>query len=309
MHAPLELCKKKIDSFCSALGLHYLCKKEIDMVEIGRYNTLTVIKTVDFGVYLDGGERGEILMPKEYVPDNINPGDEVDVFIYFDSEDRIVATTEEPRVKVGEFAYLKTVAVNRIGAFMDWGLRKDLFVPFREQREPLVEGRSYWVYAYVDKSSDRIVASTKIDKYLDQVFPDYELNQEVELLVARKTDLGYAVIINHAHWGLLYENQVFQVLKIGQRLKGYVQKVREDDKIDVALQPTGYGKVENLLDQILERLKDYDGILDISDKSDPEEIYRVFGCSKKTYKKALGTLYKQGYIEIEDREVRLKVEE
>jgi predicted RNA-binding protein (virulence factor B family) len=279
------------------------------MVKIGQYNKLIVAKTVDFGVYLDGGERGEILMPKEYVPNDCAPGDEVKVFVYFDSEDRIVATTEEPAVKVGEFAYLKVVSVSRFGAFLDWGLRKDLFVPFREQREPLVEGRSYWVYVYLDKASDRIVASTKIDKYLDQVFPEYESNQEVELLVVRRTDLGYAVIINHAHWGLLYENQVFQPLKIGQHLNGYVQKVREDDRIDVALQPSGYDKVKNLLSLILERLKDYDGVLDVSDKSDPEEIYRVFGCSKKTYKKALGTLYKQGYIEIGDTEVRLKAEE
>ena len=276
------------------------------MVEIGRYNNLTVLKTVDFGVYLDGGERGEILMPKEYVPENCVPGDEVRVFVYFDSEDRIVATTEEPAVKVGEFAYLKVVAVNHIGAFLDWGLRKDLFVPFREQREPMVEGRSYWVYAYLDKASDRIVASTKIDKYLDQIYPEYEQNQEVDLLIARRSDLGYSVIINHAHWGLLYDNQVFQTLKIGQSLKGYIQKVREDDRIDVTLQPIGYEKVEKLLDMILERLKDYDGVLDVSDKSNPEDIYRLFGCSKKTYKKALGTLYKQGYIEIDDQEVRLK---
>lgn len=279
------------------------------MIEIGKYNTMTVVKTVDFGVYLDGGERGEILMPKEYVPEHCSPGDEVDVFVYFDSEDRIVATTEEPAVAVGEFAFLKVVAVNRIGAFLDWGLRKDLLVPFREQRDPMVEGKSYLVYAYLDKASDRIVASAKVDKYLDQTFPDYVPGQEVDLLVVRKTDLGFAVIINNAHWGLVYDNQIFQPLKTGQRLKGYIRTVREDDKIDVTLQPDGFGKVEGLTGLILEKLKDYDGILDISDKSEPEEIYRVFGCSKKTYKKALGTLYKQGFIEIDDFEVRLKAEE
>lgn len=279
------------------------------MIEIGKYNTLTVVKIVDFGVYLDGGEWGEILMPKEYVPENCSPDDEVRVFIYFDSEDRIVATTEEPAVQVGEFAFLKVVAVSGVGAFLNWGLRKDLLVPFREQRDPMVEGRSYLVYVYVDKSSDRIVASAKIDKYLDQVFPDYEPMQEVDLLVARKTDLGYAVIVNQAHWGLVYDNEVFQLLRIGQKLKGYVKRVREDEKIDVVLQPVGFAKIEGLAGMVLEKLKDYGGVLDLSDKSNPEEIYRVFGCSKKNYKKALGTLLKQGLIEIGESEVRLKPED
>lgn len=276
------------------------------MVEIGKYNTLTVVKIVDFGVYLDGGERGEILMPKEYVPANCFPDDEVRVFVYFDSEDRIVATTEVPYVKVGEFAFLKVVAVSHVGAFLDWGLRKDLLVPFREQRDPMVEGKSYLVYAYADKASDRIVASTKVDKYLDQVFPEYEVNEEVDILIARKTDLGYAVIINNMHWGLIYDNEVFQIIKIGQKMKGYIKAIREDEKIDVSLQTPGYAKIEGLAGVILEKIKDYDGILDLSDKSDPEEIYRVFGCSKKNYKKALGTLFKQGLIEINDTEVRLK---
>lgn len=279
------------------------------MIEIGKYNTLTVVKIVDFGVYLDGGEWGEILMPKEYVPENCSPDDEVRVFIYFDSEDRIVATTEEPAVQVGEFAFLKVVAVSGVGAFLNWGLRKDLLVPFREQRDPMVEGRSYLVYVYVDKSSDRIVASAKIDKYLDQVFPDYEPMQEVDLLVARKTDLGYAVIVNQAHWGLVYDNEVFQLLRIGQKLKGYVKRVREDEKIDVVLQSVGFAKIEGLAGMVLEKLKDYGGVLDLSDKSNPEEIYRVFGCSKKNYKKALGTLLKQGLIEIGESEVRLKPED
>ncbi len=278
------------------------------MVEIGKYNTLTVVKIVDFGVYLDGGERGEILMPKEYVPTNCSPDDEVEVFVYFDSEDRIVATTEIPAIQVGEFAFLKVVAVSKVGAFLGWGLRKDLFVPFREQRDPMVEGKSYLVYAYVDKASDRIVASTKIEKFLDQVFPDYEPGEEVEILIARKTDLGYAVIVNHAHWGLVYDNEIFRPLKIGQKMRGYIKTVREDEKIDVSLQPAGYGKIEGLAGMILEKLKD-GGVLDLSDKSEPAEIYRVFGCSKKNYKKALGTLLKQGIIEIKDTEVCLKPED
>lgn len=275
------------------------------MLQIGKYNTLTVVKIVDFGVYLDGGEHGEILMPKEYVPANCSPDDEVRVFVYLDSEDRLVATTETPAVLVGEFAWLKVVSVSRVGAFLDWGLRKDLLVPFREQREPMEEGRSYLVYAYLDNASGRIAASSKIDKYLDQVYPDYEYNQEVDLLVVRRTDLGFAVIVDNKHWGLLYQNEIFRPLKIGQRLKGYIKNVREDDKIDVFLQPAGYAKIDGLAQIVLDKLKDYGGILDLSDKSDPEEIHRLFGCSKKSYKKALGTLLRQGLVKISDTEVWL----
>lgn len=279
------------------------------MIEIGKFNTLTVIKLVDFGVYLDGEERGEILMPKEYVPDNCSPDDEVRVFIYFDSEDRIVATTENPYVQVGEFAFLKVVAVSGVGAFLDWGLRKDLMVPFREQRETMLEGHSYLVYAYVDKASDRIVASTKIDKYLDQVFPEYEPGQEVDVLIARKSDLGYSVIVNNAHWGLIYQNEIFQPVKIGHKLKGYIKEIREDEKIDVSLQPAGYAKIDGLSKMILDKIRDNGGVLDISDKSAPEEIYNLFGCSKKNYKKAIGALFKRGMIDIDVNEIRLKEEE
>lgn len=279
------------------------------MVEIGKFNTLTVVKLVDFGVYLDGEERGEILMPKEYVPDHCSPDDEVKAFIYFDSEDRIVATTEHPYVQVGEFAFLKVVAVSSIGAFLDWGLRKDLLVPFREQCEPMLEGRSYLVYAYVDNASDRIVASTKVDKYLDQVFPEYEPGEEVDVLIARKSDLGYNVIVNNAHWGLIYQNEIFQPIKIGQKLKGYIKEVREDDKIDVSLQPAGYEKIDGLSRMILDKIRDNGGVLDISDKSAPEEIYTLFGCSKKNYKKAIGALFKKGFIEIDASEIRLKAED
>ena len=279
------------------------------MIEIGKFNTLTVIKLVDFGVYLDGEERGEILMPKEYVPDNCSPDDEVRVFIYFDSEDRIVATTENPYVQVGEFAFLKVVAVSGVGAFLDWGLRKDLMVPFREQRETMLEGHSYLVYAYVDKASDRIVASTKIDKYLDQVFPEYEPGQDVDVLIVRKSDLGYSVIVNNAHWGLIYQNEIFQPVKIGQKLKGYIKEIREDEKIDVSLQPAGYAKIDGLSKMILDKIRDNGGVLDISDKSAPEEIYNLFGCSKKNYKKAIGALFKRGMIDIDVDEIRLKEEE
>lgn len=280
------------------------------MIKIGKYNTLTVVKLVDFGVYLDGGDEwGEILMPNEYVPANCSPDDEVEVFIYFDSEDRIVATTEKPYVKMDEFACLKVVAVSHVGAFLDWGLRKDLLVPFREQREPMVEGRSYLVYAYVDKSSDRIVATTKVDKYLDQDPPKYAPGEEVDLLIARKSDLGYSVVINNAHWGLIYDNEIFQTLRIGQKVKGYIKEIREDEKIDVCLQPAGYAKIDGLAKTILDKIKDNGGVLDVSDKSAPEEIYNLFDCSKKNYKKAIGALFRQGIIEIDDTEIRLKGED
>ncbi len=275
------------------------------MIEIGRYNVLTVIKAVDFGLYLDGEEWGEILLPKEYVPDNCFPDDEIKVFIYFDSEDRIIATTEKPYITVGEFSYVKVVATNRIGAFLDWGLRKDLLVPFREQREPMQVGKSYLVYAYMDKSTDRIVATAKIEKYIDQVPSAYELNQEVDLLIARRSPLGYSVIINGLHWGLIYQKEIFQPLKIGQKIKGYIKEVREDEKIDVALQPSGYAKIDELAKLILDKIQDNGGTLDVSDKSAPETIYNLFDCSKKNYKKAVGALLKKGMIEVDEDEIRL----
>lgn len=276
------------------------------MIQIGKYNTLTVVKIVDFGVYLDGEERGEILLPNEYVPENCFPDDELKVFIYFDSEDRIIATTEIPNIVVGEFAYMKAVATSSVGAFLDWGLRKDLLVPFREQRVPMAEGQSYLVYAYVDQATDRIVATSKVEKYLDQVPPAYEPDQEVDLLIARRSDLGYSVIINNAHWGVIYGNEIFQPIKTGQRVKGYIKQVRPDGKIDAILQKPGYGQIDGLSEQIIEKIKDNGGVLDISDKSAPEDIYALFGCSKKNYKKAVGALLKKGIIEIGEDEIRLK---
>jgi len=276
------------------------------MVEIGKYNTLRVVKIVDFGVYLDGDDEGEILMPNEYVPENIFPDDEVRVFVYYDSEDRIIATTETPVILVDGFAYMQAISTTNIGAFMDWGLRKDLFIPFREQLEPIVEGRSYMVHAYFDDRTQRIVGSTKIDHFLDELVPEYEPEEEVDLIIARKTDLGYAVIINESDMGLIYNNEIFQTLKLGQNLKGYIKEIREDGKIDVSINKSGYEKIDGLAGEILAKLKDYGGVLDISDKSNPEDIYRTFGCSKKNFKKALGTLFKKGLIEILPKEVHLK---
>lgn len=277
------------------------------MVKLGEFNTLTVVKAVDFGLYLDGGDEwDEILLPNEDVPKGVFPGDDVKVFIYFDSEDRIVATTRTPYTQVGKFAILNVVSTSGVGAFLDWGLRKDLLVPFARQRDKMVEGRSYLVYTYVDPKTKRIVATDKIAGYLDQIFPEYERGEKVEILIARKSNLGYNVIINDAHWGLVYNNEIFTDVKIGQRMTAYIKEVREDEKIDVSLSPIGYqGKVDSLMGAILDKIKDNGGTLDISDKSSPDEIKRVFGCSKKAYKMALGTLMRMGCIEIYLNEVKI----
>lgn len=276
------------------------------MIEIGKYNTLRVVKVVDFGVYLDGEERGEILLPNEYVPKDCFPEDYLKVFVYFDSEDRIIATTEVPNIRVGEFAWMKVVSTSSVGAFLDWGLRKDLLVPFREQRDRMEEGKSYLVYAYVDESSDRIVATAKIEKYLDNVPVEYKTGQEVDVLIARKSDMGYNVIVDNLHWGLVYRNEVFRPLKLGQKLKGYIKGIRKDDKIDITLQKKGDDRVDAIVEKILEKLEDNGGVLDVSDKTAPEIIYNLFECSKKDYKKAIGTLFKDKKIELTDTEIKLK---
>ena len=275
------------------------------MVEIGKINALRIVKEVDFGLYLDGGEKGEILLPKRYVPEQYEIDEIIDVFIYNDSEDRIIATTEKPYAMVGDFALLEVVSVNKIGAFLDWGLAKDLLVPFREQKAKMIEGNSYIVAIYLDDESKRIAATSKIDKLLDNVPAEYEVNQEVDLLIYSKTDLGYKVIINKLHWGMLYDNQVFQELERGQHLKGYIQKVRDDEKIDVTLHKPGYEKIDALAQLILNELKENHGFLSVNDKSTSEEIHELFGESKKTFKKAIGQLYKKGIISINDTGIEL----
>lgn len=275
------------------------------MAEIGKLNTLRVVKEVDFGLYLDGGEHGEILLPKRYVPENCKPEDEIEVFIYLDSEDRIIATTETPRIMVGEFASLKAISVTQMGAFLDWGLMKDLFVPFREQKQKMEEGKYYIVTVYVDHETKRLVGSAKIEKFLDNLPPDYEPGQEVDLVIAGETDLGFNAIINNKHLGVLYKNEVFKPLRKGENIKGYIKKIREDEKIDLLLQKPGYAKVDDISMKIVDVLKKHNGFLPVTDKSDPETIYELFGVSKKTYKKAIGSLYKFRLIEIEDKGIRL----
>ena len=275
------------------------------MVEIGKYNTLKVVKCLDFGVYLDGGDGLEILLPTRYVPEGTQPGDEIEVFIYHDNEGRIIATTAHPLATVGEFQFMEVKDVNNAGAFLEWGIMKDLLVPFKEQKMHMKEGRWYLVYVRLDHVTGRIMASARIDKFLNNVPAEYEHNQEVDLLIADETDLGYKVIINNRHWGLVYYDEVFQRLEKGDHVKGYIKEVREDEKIDVSLTPLGYQKVEGIAGVVLETLKAQGGFLGVHDKSAPDEIYSLFRCSKKAFKQAIGSLYKQHLIALEKGGIRL----
>ena len=265
---------------------------------VGKYNTLPVVKEVEFGLYLDGGEKGEILLPRRYMPEAFEIGEELEVFVYLDSEHRPVATTQKPFATVGEFACLKVAWVNNYGAFLDWGLMKDLFVPFREQKIRMAEGDLCLVYVYWDELSQRIVASAKLDKFISTDVPDYQLNEEVDLLIVRQTDLGYKAIINNRHWGMLYHNQLYQPLQKGDRIKGYIKEVRPDGKIDLLPDPAGYEKIDPLARHILEVLDENEGYLPLSDKSPADDIAHYFGCSKKSYKKAIGALFKERKIQI-----------
>lgn len=275
------------------------------MLEIGKYNTLKIVKDLDFGVYLDGGNGKEILLPARYVPKNVKPGDEVEVFIYHDNEGRLIATTVHPLAIVGEFKFMEVKSVNSTGAFLEWGLMKDLLVPFKEQKMPMREGKWYLVYVHIDHITGRIVASARIEKYLDNVMPEYSINQGVDLLIADETDIGYKVIINNLHWGLIYYNEVFRRLEKGEQIKGYIKAIREDEKIDVSLVPLGYQKIGGLTGTILDSLKSQGGYIAVHDKSDPEVIQSLFQCSKKSFKQAIGALYKQHLISIEEEGIKL----
>lgn len=275
------------------------------MLNIGNYNTLKIIKILSFGAYLDGGEGKEILLPTRYVPDGAQVGDEVEVFIYHDNEGRLIATTLHPKAVVGEFAFMQVKSVNTTGAFLDWGLMKDLLVPYKEQKLTMREGKWYLVYVRLDHVTGRVMASARIEKFLNNIPPKYEFNQEVSLLVADDTEIGYKVIVNNLHWGMVYHNQVFQRLEKGEHLKGYVKEIREDDKLDISLTPLGYQKVDGIAQTILQALQMQNGFLPVHDKSDPEVIYSLFRCSKKAFKQAIGALYRQHRIALEPDGIRL----
>jgi predicted RNA-binding protein (virulence factor B family) len=275
------------------------------MAEIGRWNNLEVVKELDFGVYLNGMVHGEILMPIRYVPEGTKPGDMVDVFIYLDSEDRLIATTEQPIAQVGDFALLECVSVNSIGAFLDWGLMKDLFVPFREQRQKMEVGYAYVVYIYVDEQTNRIVGSAKVEDYLDLVPHNFTEGQEVDLVIYNQTDIGFKAIINNTHTGVIYTKDVFREVERGEKTKGYIKKIRADNKIDLIIDKPGYEKVDEVSKKILEKLKEQQGFIPLVDKSPAGEVYDMFGISKKTFKKAIGGLYKAQLITIEENGIKL----
>jgi uncharacterized protein len=275
------------------------------MLQVGQFNQLNVVKEVPFGVYLDGSDWGEILLPRKVVPEGTVIGDCLDVFIYFDSEDKIIATTKRPRITLGYCAFLKVIDVNRVGAFLDWGLDKDLLVPKPEQRRPMQQDKSYLVYLTQD-DQQRLVASSKLDFHLDKTLPQVNVGEEVDLLIAETTELGTKVIVNHTHWGLIYAGDIFQTLQYGQRTRGYIKTVRDDGKLDVVLRKLGHNNIPGLAQRILAALNQADGFLAVHDKSSPAEIKHAFNESKKNFKHAIGSLYKQGAISIEANGIRLQ---
>lgn len=267
------------------------------MIALGTLNTLTVKKQVKFGYYLDGLSWGEILLPNNVAPANLEIGQQLSVFLYLDSEDQLIATTERPRIMVGQVAMLPVVAITKVGAFLNWGLKKDLLVPFSEQQIPLKEGQHYLVYCYVDLSN-RIVASTKLDRHIHKTPANYQVGDKVAIIVSEQTDLGYKVVIEQQHWGVLYKNEVFKPLRRGDKLTAYVVKVRDDGKIDLRLVSTTHKQAQELTDKVLYKLKQNGGKLALTDKSSPEQIYDAFGVSKKAFKQAIGALYKDKKIVI-----------
>lgn len=274
-------------------------------IQLGKYNQLEVVKEVDFGMYLNGGDDGEILLPKRYVPEDCKPGDILNVFIYLDMDERLVATTLTPYAQVGEFAYLEVAWVNQYGAFLDWGLMKDLFVPFREQKMKMQKGKKYFVHVHLDEESYRIVASAKVERYLSKEKADYHQGDKVEIMVWQQTDLGFKVIVENKYSGMLYRNEVFCTLEPGMRMLAYIKQVREDGKIDLELQQGGDRKVDDFSEVLLQHIKDNQGFTTMNDKTDAELIYATFGVSKKTFKKAVGELYKKRLVVLEEGGIRL----
>lgn len=267
------------------------------MLKIGQYNRLTINRMVDFGAYLDAGDDKEILMPGKYVDPDLGVGDEVDVFVYTDSEDRLVATTERPFAVVGEFAYLQVAEVTKVGAFLDWGLQaKQLLVPFSEQRQRMVQGGIYLVYVYLDDTTLRVVASAKYEKFVGNVWPHYVPGQKVQALVVQHAPIGYKCIVDNLHWGMVYDNETFQPLALEQTITAYVKNVRQDGKLDLRLTDRAQARTADLSGVILAALDKAGGRLPLTDKSSPDEIRRALQCSKRDFKMAVGKLYKERKI-------------
>ena len=276
------------------------------MIAQGKSCKLKIIKRASFGLYLGDESGDEVLLPNKYCTDEMKPEGEIEVFVYRDSEGRKVATTITPKILINEFTLLQVTAVSNVGAFLDWGLEKDLMVPFREQKKKMAEGRWYIVYLDLDEKTDRLYASNRVEKFLQNDDISIREGDEVALLVLQKTDLGYSVIINNVHKGLIFENEIFQVLSVGDKLKGYVKKIREDKKIDVTIQPTGYRNANDANSELIYKiLSESKGFLPITDKSTPEEIYSLLGISKKAFKKSIGALYKQRIISLQPDGIKL----
>lgn len=274
------------------------------MIEIGKYNTLKIERDTQVGIYLSDGKE-DILLPNKYVPREFEIGEEIIVFVYLDHEERPVATTLEPYIYLHEFALLRVNYTNKFGAFLDWGLEKDLFVPFREQARPMEKGKRYLVYMYIDEQSNRLVGTSKINQYLKNDDLTVEQGEEVDLIISHITDMGINVIINELHKGLMYKDEVYEDLRTGDRMKGYIKTIRPDNKIDVSLQKAGFDNIEPNAEKILDELRANRGFLRLNDDSHPEDIKTVLRMSKKTFKKAIGTLYKQKLIEIKEDGIHL----
>lgn len=276
------------------------------MIYIGEYNELEVIKEVDFGLYLSDEDRTfEILLPLKYIPKGTKVGEFLNVFVYHDSENRQIATTLEPFAIVGEFACLKVIETTDFGAFVDWGIAKDLLVPTNEQSKPMYVGTEHIVYVYLDKQTGRVVGTTKYARYLDNSRLDFGEEDTVQLLIADRTDLGYNAIINGKHIGLIYQNEIFEPLQTGDIKRGYIKNIREGNKIDLTLQLRGYEQIEDAKHRLLFILKANNGVLELGDKSSPEDIYSKVKLSKSAFKKTIGGLYKDRLVEISDHSVRL----
>ncbi len=268
-------------------------------ITLGDYNNLEIIKSVDFGVYLDGKEDGEILLPAKLVPPGYEAGDVIKVFVYLDNEERLTATTETPKAKVGDFACLEVAWTNEHGAFMDWGLLKDLFVPFAEQDERMERGRKYVVYVTIDPVSHRIMASARIDKFYSRGIPPYNAGDEVEALIWKRTSLGWKTIIDNKYYGLVFNNEIFTTISTGDRVRAFVKNVRPDGKIDLALQKQNKHTADETAERLYQAIKDNGGFLPVDDGTPPEKIYSMFGISKKAFKRAVGKLYKERLITID----------
>ena len=274
------------------------------MIQLGRMNSLPIIKLDEKGAWLDADDLGHVFVPQSQLPEAIKEGSTLAVFPYLDGDSELVISADKPLAQVGEFAGLKVISASRIGAFLDWGLKKDLFVPANEQAKPMQTGHTYVVYVYLDRES-RPTATSRLDHYLSIEMPQYEPWEEVDLLICEQTDLGYKVIVNKKFWGLIFYNEIFTTVKIGQRTKGYIKKIHEDGKLDVTLNKPGLARKDEAGEKILARLQKQGGFLPVGDKSSPELIYSQFSMSKGTFKKAIGGLFKQGLITIEDGGIRL----